>query len=133
GSLEISHTYASAGAYHVSVTISNSLGSAPIWIVNPMIVTSNPPTFVDLSPSDITVPEIAGSITFNLVRSGNLNTTATVHYGHSEFSPVPVNQGEAIGGDITFAPGETMKSFKMRIFDDHAYSDAVTGWVGVTA
>src|SRR6266568_300309 len=47
GSLTIAHTYAAAGAYHPSVTISNSLGSAQISIIGPVIVASNPPTYVD--------------------------------------------------------------------------------------
>ena len=128
GAMTMSHTYASAGVYHPSVTISNSLGSGQIAIVDSVIVASNPPTYVDFSPSAITVPETAGSITFTLVRSGNLDTTATVHYAHAA-----VHQGEAIGGDVTFAPGETTKSFTMKVFDDHAYSDAVVGWVGATA
>ena len=127
----MTHTYASAGVYHPSVTISNSLGSAQIalWA----LVASNPPTYVDFSPSTITVPETAGSITFTLVRSGNLTTTAKVHYAHAELSPVPVSQGEAISGDVTFAPGETTKSFTMKVFDDHAYSDDVVGAVATTA
>lgn len=128
GSMNASHTYASPGVYHPSVTIANSLGTAQLGIVDAVIIASNPPTYVDFSPAAVTAPETAGSITFTLVRSGNLTTTATVHTRH-----LPMDQGERIDGDVVFAPGETTKSVVMNVFDDHAYTGPVTGFVVATA
>ena len=122
GSQTITHTWASPGVYHPSLTIANSLGSIQIPLL--AVVASNPPTYVDFSPSNITVPETAGSITFTLVRSGNLNTTATVHYR---------DVSSALSGDVTFAPGETTKSFTRNVVDDHAYGGDINGTVVATA
>ena len=112
----IDHTYAAPGTYQPSVTISNSLGQ--VFRGSVVRVTSDPPTYVDVSPSDVSVPKTAGSITFTLMRSGNLTTTATVH---------------VLDADVVFAPGETTKSVVMKVFDDHRYTGPVTGVVRVTA
>ena len=120
---KIAHTYAAPGAYLPSVTMSNTLGTRVVrrpW--PPIIVTSDPPTYVDFSPTTITVPETAGSITFTLVRSGNLTTTAKVHYSHGPAPAGFIPQAEVLSGDVTFAAGETTKTFTMKIFDDHMYT-----------
>jgi len=131
--ISISHLYAAAGSYRPSVTISNALGSVQAVVANPVVIASNPPTYVEFSQLETTVPETIGSITFTLIRSGNLSTTSTVHYAHAEGSNQPVNQGEAIGGNVTFAPGETTKSFTMHVYDDHAYGGPVTDYLFATA
>jgi PKD repeat protein len=128
GALITTHTYASPGSYHPSVTITNALGTAQITIVDSITIASNPPAYVDFSPSDVTVPETAGSITFTLVRSGNLSATSTVHCRHAA-----AHQTEAIEGDVVFAVGETTKNVTMKLFDDHAYTGPVTGLVFATA
>src|ERR1051325_10214044 len=69
GAMITSHTYATPGVYHLTVTITNALGTAQIGIIDAVTIASNPPTYVDVSPSDVTVPETAGSITFTLARS----------------------------------------------------------------
>jgi PKD repeat protein len=127
GAMITSHTYATPGVYHLAVTIANALGTARIGIAEAVTIASNPPTYVDVSPSDVTVPETAGSIPFTLVRSGNLTTTETVHCQHS-----PGNQTGAIDADVVFAPGETTKSVVMKVFDDHLYTGPVTGIVFAT-
>jgi len=132
GQATITHTYAAAGVYSPHVTISNTLGSIQ-GPPSPITVASNPPTYVDFSPAAYTVPENAGSITFTLVRSGNLTTTATVHYQHDLYFNSSLEQAEAISGDLTFAPGETMKSFTMKIFDDHVYTAPFTDSVSLSA
>ncbi|HEY6138384.1 MAG TPA: Calx-beta domain-containing protein [Thermoanaerobaculia bacterium] len=120
------HTYAAPGTYQPAVTISNALGQVIRY--GAVTVTSDPPAYVDFSPAAVTTPETAGSITFTLERSGNLTTTATVHTWHP-----PRNQGEGIERDVVFAPGETTKSVTMKVFDDHAYTGSVTGFVVATA
>ncbi len=133
GSPYVTHMYALPGLYQPTVTISNTLGSLQSLSWYPLVISSNPPTYVDFSQSQYTVPESAGSITFTLVRSGNLTTTATVHYQHDLFWNQSLEQAEAISGDLTFAPGETTKSFTMKIFDDHVYTAPFTDSVSVSA
>jgi PKD repeat protein len=128
GGMTTPHTYASPGVYQPSVTITNALGTAQISIVDAVTIASNPPAYVDFSPADVSAPETAGSISFTLVRSGNLTTTSTVHYRHPAMT-----QTEPAEGDVVFAPGETMKSVVMKVFDDHVYTGPVTGIVFATA
>jgi hypothetical protein len=122
----VAHTYATPGSYSATATLANTLGS--IQGSGTVAIAPAAATYVDFSPSQITVPETAGSITFTLVRGGDLNRTSTVHYWHPATS-----QAEAINGDVVFAPGETTKSIVMRVFDNHAYTGAFTGTVFATA
>jgi PKD repeat protein len=129
----VTHTYNAPGTYSPYVTISNALGSIDGEKFYPLVISSGPPTYVDFSPAQITVPESAGSITFTLVRSGNLTTTAKVHYAHDSYGYKSLEQAETISGDLTFAPGETTKSFTMKIFDDHVYTAPFTDAVSASA
>lgn len=134
GQTAIEHTYAAPGTYQPSMTVSNALGSVQVPFYSRIRVAANPPAYVELSQTRITVPETAGSITFTLIRSGNLATSSTVHWAHAETFTGYINQAEATGGDITFAPGETTKSFSLGITDDHMYTGAeVSDIVSVTA
>jgi hypothetical protein len=129
---KILHTYAAASTYQATVTISNALGTEHTGGL--VVVASDPPTYVDFSPAEITAPETAGSITFTLVRSGNLTTTAKVHYLHpASWTGGPQNQGETISGDLTFNPGETTKTITMTVYDDHLYTVPVSDFVYATA
>ena len=118
----VTHTYAAPGVYSTTATIANALGS--IQGGGSVTISANTATYVDFSPSNITVAETAGSITFTLVRSGNLNTTSTVHYQ---------DHSSALSGNVTFAPGETMKSFTRNVVNDHAYGGDISGTVVATA
>ena len=122
GNNQITHTYTIPGLYQPSVTISNSLGSLRPAIGARFVIAANPPTFVNFSAPQIVMPENAGSIAFTLVRSGNLSVPSTVHWSHAETLTTPVNQAEAAGGDLAFAPGETMKSFSLQVYDDGVYT-----------
>jgi hypothetical protein len=133
GQAAVTHAYNAPGTYYPYITISNALGSVNGGKLYPIAVASNPPTYVDFSTNQITVPESAGSITFTLVRSGNLTTTATVHYAHDAFWSQSLEQAEAVSGDLTFAPGETTKSFTMKIFDDHVYTAPFNDSVYISA
>ena len=133
GQSSIAHTYASPGTYSPAVTISNARGSAQPWVNYRILIASNPPSYVAFSPQNVDVPETAGSVTFTLVRSGNLSIASTVHYAHQEGTQGPVNQGEVVSGNLTFAPGETTKSFSFHIYDDHMYTGRVTDYVSAMA
>lgn len=133
GRPDVTHTYSAPGVYSPYVTIANSLGTLEGAKMYPFVITSNPPTYVDFSPAQVSAPESAGSITFTLVRSGNLTTTATVHYSHVPYWYAALEQAEAISGDLTFAPGETTKTFTMKTFDDHVYTAPFVDSVSASA
>jgi PKD repeat protein len=134
GQTTIEHTYAAPGAYQPSMTISNALGSVQMFFLQTITIAANPPAYVEFSQTQVTVPETARSIAFTLIRSGNLSISSTVHWAHAETLIGPVNQADATGGDITFALGETTKSFSLRIYDDHMYTGPQVGdIVSVTA
>ena len=120
----VTHTYANPGVYSATATIENTLGSKQGG--GDVTVSPNPATatYIEFAPSTITVSETAGSMTFTLARSGNLNTTTKVHYQ---------DQSSALSGDVTFAPGETAKSFTRKVVDDHAYGGDAGGNVVATA
>ncbi|HEV2720439.1 MAG TPA: Calx-beta domain-containing protein, partial [Thermoanaerobaculia bacterium] len=126
--------YTAAGTYTPSITIANSLGSLQPTLNTRVTVASNPPTFINFSPDQIIAPENVGSLTFTLARSGNLSVRSTVHWSHVETATGPVNQAEATGGDVTFAPGETTKTFSLRVYDDGVYNGySARDWVVASA
>jgi uncharacterized protein (TIGR03118 family) len=89
-------------------------------------VTGIPPTLIQLSNpnfnSDYFVLENAGHIDITVARTGDVSGTSTVNYA-------TVNGGASQGfdyeislGKITFNPGETSKTFRVLIIDDHTFA-----------
>ena len=89
-------------------------------------VTGIPPTLIQLSNpnfnSDYLVLENAGHIDITVARTGDVSGTSTVNYA-------TVNGGASQGfdyeislGKITFKPGETSKTFRVLIIDDHTFA-----------
>jgi len=76
------------------------------------------------------VAEGGGQVTINVIRTGNLSTASTVDYTTSDTDTFTVNcatkQGQAYGrcdfatvvGTLSFAAGETSKTFTVPIVDD---------------
>jgi hypothetical protein len=64
------------------------------------------------------VNEGAGSITIDVTRSGNTANPATVDYGTFDSSANERNDYTTSVGTLSFAPGETSKSFNVFITDD---------------
>jgi PKD repeat protein len=129
----IQHTYAAGGSYRATATITNSLGTAPVVSFNPIVVGLNPPVYVELTNANLTVPENAGAMTFNLVRSGDLSNATTVHYVQPPPGAPASTRVETVAADITFSPGETAKSFSLQVHDDHVYSGNLNGAVLLTS
>ena len=121
GQETITHAYAGTGTFEPTATISNSLGSAQVN-ASRVTISANPPAYVEFAQAQVIAPETAGHVTFTFVRSGNLSVSSTVHWAHAETYNGVVNQADASGGDVTFAPGETSKSLPLRIYDDHLYT-----------
>lgn len=65
--------------------------------------------------------ETAGTVTITLERSGNTAITSTVQWSHDD-RPAARENLELASGSITFAPGETLKSFSLGVIDDNLYT-----------
>ena len=88
------------------------------------------PTTVQFSSSNYSVNEGAGSVTINVSRSGDTTGASTIDYRTTDNDTFTVNcgakNGQAFGrcdfatvvGTLTFAAGETSKSFTVPIIDD---------------
>jgi hypothetical protein len=90
---------------------------------------SLPPPVLQFSASSFSASEGAGSAEITVTRSGDTSGSATVDYGISDaigYSPCLVSNGLAaqncdytiIAGTLQFAPGETVKSFRVPLIDD---------------
>ena len=128
GGSAVMHTYSTLGLYHPSVRIANSMGAQSN--VTPLVITPDPPAVVSLTDHFPVVPENAGSVTLNLQRGGNLSIASTVNW-----STVCTRCGslQPGSGTVTFAPGETAKSFTLTVHDDQVYSGDTLDDVYVSA
>jgi Tol biopolymer transport system component/N-acetylneuraminic acid mutarotase len=77
---------------------------------------------VKFSSGSYAVDEDAGSATINVSRNGDLTTPATVDFATSNGTASQVGDYEVASGTLTFAPGETSRTFKVLIVDD-AFGD----------
>ncbi len=73
---------------------------------------------VQFSASSFNVNEAAGSITINVTRSGNTSNPASIEYGTFDSSATERNDYTTSVGKLSFAPGETSKSFIVFITND---------------
>jgi hypothetical protein len=87
-----------------------------------MIGTASPPNTLVSFPSTLSVNEDAGHVDVPLVRTGDTSGTTTVDYATVD-QGVPgrasqTSDYEISEGTLTFAPGETTKTFRILIVDD---------------
>src|SRR5216684_5980893 len=106
GVANATHTYASAGNYAVSITVTNSLGTRTFFY-------STTPT-VSVANGYIQFPNCCGSIAVNEglaasfpVQRTNGTGPASVHYDTDDGSAVAGHEYVATSGIVTFADGET--------------------------
>jgi uncharacterized protein (TIGR03118 family) len=89
-------------------------------------VTGIPPTLIQLSNpnfnSDYFVSENAGHIDITVARTGDVSGTSTVNYATVNGSASQGFDYEISLGKITFNPGETSKTFRVLIIDNHAFA-----------
>lgn len=73
---------------------------------------------IQFSAASYSVNEGAGSVTITVTRSGNTSGTASVQYATSDVSAVRPGDYNAASGTLTFAQGESSKSFTVITNDD---------------
>ena len=70
--------------------------------------------------SSQTVPEDGGTVSIQVVRTGNTSFTQSVNYSTADGTATAGSDYTATSGTLTFAPGEAAKSFTVPITDDAA-------------
>lgn len=80
--------------------------------------TPAPVGVIQFSASSYNVNESAGSITIIVSRTGSTATSATVQYSSADATALSSSDYLAVEGTLTFAPGESSKSFTVFIADD---------------
>jgi uncharacterized repeat protein (TIGR01451 family) len=106
----VNYDFAPSGA-----TINNLSGNQ---IANFTGANAPPPNVVQFSQPTFTAAEDGNHVTLNLARSGNLTLEESVKFSTSEFSAVAGKDYVDSTGLITFAPGESSKSFDILLTDD---------------
>jgi len=80
--------------------------------------TPAPAGVVQFSAASYSVNEDAGSVTITVTRTGSTAGSASVQYATSNGSALSPGDYNVISGTLTFAAGETSKSFNVAITDD---------------
>jgi uncharacterized delta-60 repeat protein len=73
---------------------------------------------IQFSAATYTVPEAAGSVLISVFRTGNTKDTVAVDFSTADGTATAGADYEATSGTLTFAPGETLKTFEVVILDD---------------
>jgi uncharacterized delta-60 repeat protein len=76
------------------------------------------PGALQFSPNAFSVDEDAGNATITVARTGGSNGVVSVHYATSDGTATAGSDYTATSGTLTFASGETSKSFTIPILDD---------------
>lgn len=76
------------------------------------------PAYIDLELTEMRVNEAAGTLTINLIRSGDFRQTTTVDYQTSEGEASEGQDYKGSGGTLTFSPGEGYKTIVLQILAD---------------
>jgi acetyl esterase/lipase len=84
------------------------------------------------SPSSYNVDEDGLSVTVTIVRSANVSLPTTVNYSTSNGTATGADYLSTFG-TVTFAPGETVKTFVVPIFDDVAVEGTESFFVYLVA
>jgi len=79
-----------------------------------------------LSVNDVTINEAAGTATFTVTRSGATGGTATVNYATSNGTATAGSDYTTTAGTVSFAAGETSKTFTVAITNDGIYEGGET-------
>lgn len=77
-----------------------------------------PTGVIQFSSSSYSVNENAGAITITVTRTGSSATTATVQFSSSDATALSSGDYAAVAGTLTFASGETSKTFTVSIAED---------------
>jgi YD repeat-containing protein len=83
-----------------------------------LAIIGNPSEAIQFSSSTNSVAETQGSVTILVTRSGEPVSGATVDYATSNGTAAAPSDYQAVAGTLTFAPGQTTRSFVVPIVDD---------------
>ncbi len=89
-------------------------------------VTGPPLTQIKFSSTDYFTSEAAGHIDITVTRSGVVASPATVNYATVNGGAVQGIDYEMARGKLTFNAGETSKTFRVLIIDDHQFAGGST-------
>src|SRR6185369_8273323 len=88
-------------------------------IQSALVSTAAPiPTGVSLNAASLAVSEGASSVTFNVVRTGDLSVASTVDYATADGTASERSDYTTALGTLRFAPGETSKTVKVFLTND---------------
>ncbi len=76
------------------------------------------PAYIDLEFGEIQVDESAGTVSINILRTGEFRQTTTIEYQTSEISASEGRDYKGSGGSITFKPGEGFKTITLELLPD---------------
>ena len=75
-------------------------------------------SIIQFSSATYSINEDVRSVTITVTRTGNTAGTASVHYSSTDASAINGSDYNATSGTLTFAAGESSKSFDVSIIDD---------------
>jgi hypothetical protein len=110
------HSYASAGNYVISTSITNGLGTQGTYVTTTVSVGAG---FIYMPSSFQNVNE--GAAAAVIVRRTTTIGPASVHYATADQSAIAGQQYVATAGTLTFADGEGQKTITIPTLDDHVY------------
>jgi hypothetical protein len=76
------------------------------------------PAYVDLEVGEVRVNEPAGTVSINILRTGDFRRTTTINYQTEEDTASEGQDYKGVGGSVTFRPGEGFKTITMEILAD---------------
>src|SRR5262249_40058565 len=116
------------GAETVNLTLSAPTGGATLGAQTTPVLTINDndvaqPGVLAFSSATYPVNENAGTATITVNRTGGSNVAVTVNYATSNGSATAGSDYTAASGTLTFAIGDTSKTFTIPITNDTAVED----------
>ncbi|GEM_PF-1144583 len=104
----------------LTVTLGNPI-SVAVGIPGVAVLTimdDDPPPEVQFSAAVYSADESGGAASITVTLSGASTFTVTVDYATSDGTATAGSDYTAIGGALTFAPGQTVQTFKIPVLDD---------------
>jgi hypothetical protein len=111
------HTYATAGSYSVTTSITNSLGTQPGYSQTLVPVANGYLQYANYY--GITTTEATSAVL--TVQRTNANGPASVNYATSDGTAFAGQQYVATSGTLAFADGEIQKTITIPTLDDHIF------------